>query len=629
MEGRWITLLKNKCDQENFEKLSQLNNPDLMNFIAEHVELCNPDSIFVRADSLDDINYIRNRSRELGEEVTLKTEGHTIHFDGMKDQARDKGNTKFLVTPEMKFGAHINTTERNSGLDEIRGFLKNIMVGKQMYVLFLCLGPVNSDFSIYAVQLTDSAYVSHSEDILYRPAYNAFKSQGANIKFFKYVHSAGELENNVSKNVDKRRVYIDLVGGIVFSINTQYAGNTVGLKKLSLRLAISKADKEGWLAEHMFLMAVHGPNNRKSYFTGAYPSACGKTSTCMVQGEGIVGDDIAYLRKKDSKVYAVNVERGIFGIIRDVNPKDDPLIWDVLTSSGEVIFSNVLNKDGIPYWQGDLREIPNSGINYSGEWTKGKKDASGREIRHSHSNARYTIPIKTLKNCDEKLEDVQGAKIEGIIYGGRDSDTWPPVFQSLDWTHGVITMASSLESETTSATIGQEGVRKFNLMANLDFLSIPVGKYIQNHLDFVNNLQERPIIFGANYFLKDENGRYISGKHDKRVWLKWMELRTHQEVEAIETPIGLLPKYDDIKRLFKEVLDKNFSQENYNNFFKIRVKENLAKIDRILEIYKTQVTDAPQVLFDVLEEQKKRLMQAQEQFGDYIEPANFSNSQMR
>lgn len=623
MNEQASSILKEKCVDNSFDKLTALNNQSVIDFIEEYVKLCNPDSVFVRTDAQEDVDYIRNRSKELGEEIVLKMDGHTMHYDSMKDQARDKAHTKFLVTPQMKFGSHINTTERDAGLTEVRGFLKDIMVGKQMYVMFMCLGPVNSDFSIYAIQITDSAYVCHSEDILYRPSYEAFKAKGSDIEFFKYVHSAGELENNVSKNVDERRVYMDLVDGIVFTTNTQYAGNTVGLKKLSLRLAINKADKEGWLAEHMFLMGVNGPNGRKSYFTGAYPSACGKTSTCMVKGEGIVGDDIAYLRKKDGSVYAVNVERGIFGIIKDVNNKDDPMIWEVLTSTGEVIFSNVLDVDGVPYWLGDLREIPEAGVNHSGDWTKGKKDAKGNELSHSHGNARYTIPIKTLKNCDPKLDDPKGAKIEGIIYGGRDSDTWPPVFQSLDWTHGVVALASSLESETTAATIGQQGVRKFCLMANLDFLSIPVGKYIQNHLGFVDDLENKPIIFGANYFLKDENGEYISGKHDKRVWLKWMELRVHGDVEVIDTPIGSLPKCEDIQRLFKEVLDKDFSKEDYNNFFKLRVKENIAKIDRILEVYKNQVTDAPEILFTVLNDQKKRLSDAQAKYGDYINPEQF------
>ncbi len=620
MNKQLITNLEKKCVENSYANLMVLNNDDIVAYVSEYTELCNPDSVFVRTDIAADIDYIRNRAKELGEEVALKKDGHTIHFDGINDQARDKANTKFLVTPEIKLGAHINTTERNPGLEEVRVFLKDIMVGKQMFVMFMCLGPVNSEFSIYAVQITDSAYVAHSEDILYRPAYEAFKKQGNDIEFFKYVHSAGELEHNVSKNVDKRRVYIDLLDGIVFTTNTQYAGNTVGLKKLALRLAINKANKEGWLAEHMFLMGVKGPNGRKSYFTGAYPSACGKTSTCMVEGESIVGDDIAYLRKKDNSVYAVNVERGIFGIIKDVKAKDDPKIWDVLTAKGEVIFSNVLNVDGAPAWQGDGHEIPNKGVNYAGNWRKGAKNVVGTELAHSHNNARYTIPIRTLKNRDEKLEDPQGAKVGGIIYGGRDSDTWVPVFQSFDWDHGVVCLASSLESETTAATLGREGIRKFCLMANLDFLSIPMGKYIQNHLDFGKGMDNVPIIFGSNYFLKDSDGKYLSGMQDKRVWLKWMELRIHNDAGAITTPIGQIPRYNDLKRLFKEVLNIDYSELLYNEQFKIRIPENLAKIERIFEIYETNAIGIPNMVFAKLDGQRKRLQALKSKIGDYVIP---------
>jgi len=604
---KYIELLKTKCSQENYSKLMELNNPEVINFIGKYVELCNPSSVFVRTDSLKDTQYIRDKAKKLEEENSLAIEGHTVHFDSYFDQARDKENTKFLVTKDLDLGSGINSVGRQEGLKEIRGLLKNIMHEKEIFILFLCLGPVGSDFSIYAVQITDSCYVAHSEDILYRPAYEVFRRKGSNIEFFKYVHSAGELENKVSKNVDKRRVYIDFLENIVYSTNTQYAGNTVGLKKLSLRLAVRKSDREKWLAEHMFVMGVHGPRNRKTYFTGAFPSACGKTSTCMVRGESIIGDDIAYLRKRQRRIFAVNVERGIFGIIRDVNSDGDPLIWEVLTVPGEVIFSNVLIKDGIPCWQGDRRVVPEEGVNFSGKWHKGKIDNNSKHIPFSHPNARYTIRLGSLKNCDPELENPEGVEIKGIIYGGRDSDTWPPVFESFDWQHGVITMASSLESETTTATLGKEGVRKFNLMANLDFLSIPIGRYIQNHLEFVKDMKKPPIIFGVNYFLKDEEGNYLTGMQDKRVWLKWMELRVHNEIEAIKTPIGFFPKYDDLKDLFKEALGKSYAHEDYMKQFTLRVQQNIEKIERITQIYKTKVSDAPRILFDILEEQKKRL----------------------
>ncbi len=600
-------LLKTKCGKENYEKLLVLKNPTLLDFVARYVQLCNPASVFVCSDSSKDVQYIREHAISQGEEVRLKAEGHTVHFDGYFDQARDKENTKFLMTKELNLGPGFNCIDREKGLEEIQALLKNIMQQKQMFVLFFCLGPLDSDFSIYAVQITDSAYVAHSENILYRPAYGVFQKKGPDIEFFRYVHSAGELENNVSKNIDKRRIYVDFLDNIVYSVNTQYAGNTVGLKKLSLRLAIRKADKQGWLAEHMFIMGVRGPHNRKTYFAGAFPSLCGKTSTCMVMGETIVGDDIAYLRKKGEDVFGVNVERGIFGIIKDVNSQDDPLIWEALNRPGEVIFSNILVKDGIAYWQGDGRQVPSEGINFSGRWFKDKVGGKGNPIPYAHPNARYTIPLATLRNCNSELENPQGVKIGGIIYGGRDSDTWPPVFESFGWVHGVVTIAASLESETTAATLGQEGVRKYNPMANLDFLSISIGRYIKNHLDFAKDIKNPPKIFGVNYFLKDEEGNYLTGRQDKRVWLKWMELRIHRNVEAIESPIGFIPRYEDLKKLFSQVLNKVYAREDYKKQFKLRIAQNIEKIERIAQIYKTKVLDAPEVLFKVLKEQKERL----------------------
>ncbi len=613
--------LNRLCDEKGKKALVDLNREDVLAFLEEFVGLCEPDSVFVRTDAPEDAEYIRKRALELGEEKPLKIEGHTVHFDGIKDQARDKANTRFLVGPNLKLGSSLNTIEKEKGLSEIKEYLKGAMKGKQAYVLFMGLGPVDSPFSLYAVQLTDSAYVAHSEDILYRPAYEAFKKARPE-RFFRFVHSAGRLdERKNSVDVDKRRIYIDLEDEIVYSVNTQYAGNTVGLKKLALRLAIRRADKEGWLAEHMFLMAVHDKDGNKAYFTGAYPSACGKTSTCMVEGERIVGDDISYLRNIDGEVRGVNVERGIFGIIKDVNPKDDPLIWEVLTNPGEVIFSNVLVVDGVPYWQGDGREVPERGENFSGEWYKGKKDENGNEIPYAHPNARYTIRLSSLKNCDcEALESKDGVKVSAIIYGGRDSDTWVPVFQSFDWVHGVVTIGASLESETTAATLGQVGVRKFNPMANLDFVSIPIGKYVQNHIEFGKALKDKPIIFGVNYFQKDENGNYLTGMHDKRVWLKWMVGRVRGYFKAFATPIGYFPYYEDLKALFKEVLGKDYSKEDYEKQFSLRVKNNLEKIERMIKIYSEPEAQTPQEVFDVFNRQKAVLEKMLSCQGEVVSP---------
>lgn len=627
MNQKLNDLLELKCTAKSYEKLMALNNSKLHEFIAEYAELCDPDSIYVCDDSAEDKDYIRNKTIENKEEIKLAMEGHTIHFDGEKDQARDKARTKYLLPPGVDLGPDLNSIDKKSGLNEVKGFLKGIMKGKEMYVLFFCLGPTDSEFSIPCVQITDSSYVGHSEGILYRSGYQQFKKIADSSKFFRYVHSAGEIENGVSKNVDKRRIYIDLEDNIVFSTNTQYAGNTVGLKKLSLRLAIQKASKEGWLAEHMLLMGIKGPKGRKTYFAGAFPSACGKTSTAMVEGETIVGDDIAYLRERNGKIYGANVETGIFGIIRDVNPKNDPVIWDALTNPGEVIFSNVLMDDkGVPYWLGGGRDIPEKGINYSGEWVKGKKDNEGKEITPSHKNARYTVSLHALKNVDPKLDDPEGVEVKGIIYGGRDSSIWPPVQEAFDWAHGVITMGASLESETTAATLGKEGVRQFNPMSNLDFVSIPLGKYIENHLDLVKNMDNPPVIFAVNYFQKDKDGNYLTEIEDKRVWMKWMELRVNKDVGAIKTPTGYIPDYKDLKKLFKEVLGKEYTREQYIEQFALKTVENLAKIERIYEMYTKKVSDATNILFEELMEQENRLSGVSGQ-GKYISPFNFQRRQ--
>ncbi|MDK1031796.1 MAG: phosphoenolpyruvate carboxykinase (GTP) [Planctomycetia bacterium] len=618
-------LLAGKLDADSLAKLTALGNEKVKRFLAEAIELCAPESVTVCSDDAEDIAQIRRQATERGEEAALATEGHTAHFDGYYDQARDKKATRYLMPPDIELGANLNSVGREEGLEEVRRFLGGAMAGKVMYVRFFCLGPTNSPFSISCMQITDSAYVAHSEDLLYRRGYEQMKRLGGEGDFWRFLHSAGRLVDNVSADVEKRRIYIDIAEDMVYSVNTQYGGNTIGLKKLALRLAIRKADREGWLAEHMFVMGAHGPGGRVTYFAGAFPSACGKTSTAMLPGETIVGDDIAYIRAIEGQARAVNVESGIFGIIRDVNPSDDPLIHAVLHSPGEVIFSNVLIKDGRPWWLGMGCELPEDGVNHSGEWHDGKIDIEGNEIPPSHKNARYTIALSTLANRDSLSDDPGGVPLGGIIYGGRDSDTSVPVAQAFDWKHGVLTMGAALESETTSATLGAEGVRTFNIMSNLDFLSIPLGRYIRNVLHFAKGLVPPPLIFTVNYFLRGADGKYLNAILDKAVWVKWMELRVHGEVRALEGPTGWIPIYEDLQKLFATYLKKEYSREDYVEQFTIRMAENLAKMDRIERIYRSDVADAPAAVFTAIEEQVLRLEKLRAEKGDYVSPLDLHN----
>ena len=613
-----LQALKSKMTKKSLGALSALDNPKLIEFVCSAAALGEPKTIMVVTDDPKDIAAVRKLAVDNHEERELNTAGHTIHFDSYYDQARDPGNTRYLIEPGTDLGSRLRTRDKAEGLAEMGGFMQGAMKGRTMIVRFLSLGPAHSEWSLPAVQITDSAYVAHSESLLYRAGYKSFKAMGDSPRFFRFLHTAGRLEGDVCVDIDKRRIYIDLDEEIVYSVNTQYAGNTVGLKKLAFRLALRRAHAEGWLAEHMFVMGAHGKGGRVTYFTGAFPSACGKTSTAMLAGQTIVGDDLAYLRKRDGKVWATNVEAGIFGIIRDVNAEDDPVIWDVLNAPGEVIFSNVLVTDGVPTWLGDSREVPAQGVNHGGEWSPGAVGPDGKVVAQAHPNARYTVALKDLKNLDPDWDVPAGVPVSGVIFGGRDSDTWVPVEEAFDWTQGVVTKAATLESETTSATLGAEGQRKFDLMSLIDFLSMPMGQYLGNYLAFPAGLEDSPTVFSVNYFLR-EDGKYLNGMYDKAVWVAWMEERVHGEVEAIETPSGRIPLYEDLKRLFERVLDKAYTPEDYVKQFTIRVPENLAKLDRIEKIYEGEQL-MPEVFFDTLRRQRRRFQELQIAKGDYVSP---------
>jgi len=620
----YLEALQPKLSEIGYQKLSAIASTKVHEFIAKASDLCNAEKIFICSDSAEDIAYVRQQAIATAEEKILALPGHTIHFDGVYDQGRDREATKYLVPKGISLSSALNQIDRQEGLAEVKGLLRDSMEGRTMIVRFISLGPPNSIFTVLGLQCTDSWYVAHSEDLLYRPGYEVFRQAEPNREFLRVLHSAGKLNKNMaSMEHKKKRIYIDHMDNTIYSVNTQYAGNSVGFKKLAFRLAIRKADREGWLAEHMMIMGVHGPGGRKTYFAGAFPSACGKTSTAMLPGETILGDDIAYIRDIGLVARAVNVESGIFGIIQDVNPIDDASIYKVLTSPGEIIFSNVLVKDGKPYWLGMGSELPKDGINFSGEWYEGKTDADGNEVPPAHKNARYAVALKALENCDPELDNPMGVELSGIMYGGRDAKAYVPVQQSFDWKHGIIAYGAALETETTFATIGKEGVLEINMMSIQDFISIPLGQNVCNNLEFGKKLKKAPLVFGVNYFLRDKEGKFLNSPQDKHAWIKWMELRVHGEAGAIRSPTGYLPKYEDLSKLFNRILSKDYTKEDYIKQFTIRVPENLAKIERVQRFYQENVSDTPAELFEMLDQQRKRLLEAKERFGDYISPDSF------
>ena len=630
MNPEYDELLKSKMSEASYGKLTALNNKKVYDFVGEFTKHCNPKSVYVCDDSQEDEEYCRNMALEKGEEKPLAKPGQTIHYDGYGDQARDRTNTRYIVYKEnLERMKALNSVEYEQGYAEIMDIAKNNMEGKDAVVKFFCEGPAFSEFTRPCLQFTDSWYVAHSEQMLYRKAYKHFMEMEDKDDFYRFIHSAGELdERGCTVNIDKRRIYMDTQNNIVYSQNDQYAGNSVGLKKHSMRLAINQSGQQGWLCEHMFVMAcVNKAKDRKTYFCGAFPSACGKTATAMIPGELVVGDDIAYFRNIDGEFRAVNVELGIFGIIRDVNEKDDPVIFANLDKPQETIFSNVLTgPDNSPYWLGMGMETPKEGENHSGPgWTEGKKDATGKEIGLAHPNARYTMRLDYLENFDaEGFNDKKGVVVEGLLYGGRDSDTTVPVEESKSYADGILLKAATLESESTSATIGAEGVRRIDPMANLDFVSYPLGEYVQNNLDFVKGMKAEPKIYSTNYFLLDENKKFCTSKLAKKVWLHWAEGRIHGDYEAYETPTGFIPKYEDLKVLFTELINEEYKEEDYTYQFTFRSDKWTTKLDRALKWYKEIDPNTPQDILEYWEKAKAAIEEAKSKYGAEIKPGAYN-----
>lgn len=334
-----------------------------------------------------------------------------------------------------------------------------------------------------------------------------------------------------------------------------------------------------------------------------------------------MGDDLAHLRRKDGMVCAANVEQGMFGVIKDVNPEDDPSIHELLVKPGEIIFSNILDADGRPYWQG-MGEvtIPLTGRNHSGDWWKGKKDASGNLVPVSHDNARFCVGLGEIENYDP----TPVVPLKGIVYGGRSAKRPVPVCQSYGWVHGVF-YGASIESEPTAATVGSTDSRVIvNPMANNEFLSVPVGSYLKNHIRFAEGLREVPQVFYVNYFLRDGAGRFMNTKMDKKVWIRWIERRINRKVGAFATPIGFIPRYEDLPELFDRELGASYSREQYEQQFMIRVGELLDKLDGVEQFYRKK-TLVPQEIFAVIDMQRKLLVEAERMYGSNISPFTFKD----
>jgi phosphoenolpyruvate carboxykinase (GTP) len=625
-----MRLFENRLDEKNLSRIQEIKNPEVAVKIANSIAMCEPETIFINTGSESDRAYIREMALKNGEEANLPMDGHTIHFDLKDEQGRIIDRTYYISNEGEDISSLANKMDRAKALIDIRDKMTGIMRGKTMIVGFYMRGPIGSPASNPALEITSSGYVSHSAEILYRNAFSNFdKEVDRRGHFYTNLHSEGL---NRPEDLPNARVFMDRSHRTTYSFNCTYAGNTLLLKKGNHRFSVDKAvyeNRGNELSEHMFITGIEAPGGRITWCTGAAPSGCGKTTTAMA-GHHFVGDDLAQMWiDENGCIRSINPECGIFGIVEDVNREGDPYLMKLLREPGtEVIWSNVLiDENGVPHWTGNGEDPPLRGKNFQGDWEKGMTDEHGKEIPISHPNSRCTLTSSVLANYSSMSEEPNGVETRVVTYSGRDSDTMPPVWAAQNPDEGVV-IGACIVSAATATEVGATGVKRAP-WANAPFIPGSLAEYMDAQFKFFGNEKiaqdKKPVMAGLNYFLTDKarggtSSKLIGEKRDVKVWLAWLERLAHNEVDVIKTPVGNLPTFDDLKNLFKTIIDKEYTEELYVKQFSLYIDNIVSRIDMQLEAYGKE-PDIPEKLFEILKAQKEGLAALRNTYGSVVTPS--------
>ncbi len=581
------------------------NNKTILAWIDEMKALVNPDQVVWIDGSEEQLEELRKEAVESGEMIKLNQEklpGCYYHRTAPNDVARVEDRTLICSRKEEDAGPTNHWKEPQEAYKMLYDIARGSYKGRTMYVIPYSMGPVGSPLAKIGVELTDSIYVVLNMSIMTRVGQKVMDVLGDSNDWVRGLHCKCDVDP------EKRWICQFPEDNTIISVNSAYGGNVLlGKKCFALRIASYQAKNEGWMAEHMLILGVENPKGEVKYVCAAFPSACGKTNLAMmIPPEGYrakgykvwtVGDDIAWMRKgPDGRLYAINPENGFFGVAPGTNMKSNPNA--LISTQKGAIFTNVARNldDNTVWWESLDKNPPVNAEEWKGAKVNGPEYvAAGNKL--AHPNSRFTAPTANCPCLSSEFENPQGVPVSAIVFGGRRPDTVPLVYQSRSWNNGVF-IGSITGSETTAAAAGAVGVVRRDPMAMLPFCGYNMGDYFKHWIEMGEMLGDKaPKIFNVNWFRVDEDGHFIwPGFGDNLRVLEWILKRCDNEVDAVETAIGYVPKPEDINL---EGL-KDFDKEKLASILKVDNAKWAKEAAGVEEFYKKFGDKLPQELRDEL-----------------------------